>query len=82
MDKFSNIHNLKQLYSEKRQLEKKVKRQENVVLNDIYDVQSGAKKWIDGAFRVKNIVKFFIPKLEFATVLYPVLKRIIRKRRK
>lgn len=82
MDKFSNIHNLKQLYSEKRQLEKSVHRQEKVVLNDIYAIQSGTRKWVEGAFRVKNIVKFFLPKLEFATVLYPVLKRIIRKRRK
>ena len=81
MNNFSNIGNLKQLYSEKQQLEKVVRRQEKVVLYDINGIQNGAKKWIDGAFRVKNIVKFFLPKLEFATVLYPVLKRLIRKRK-
>lgn len=81
MNNFSNINSLKQLYSEKRQLEKVVRRQEKVVLYDINGIQNGAKKWIDGAFRVKNIVKFFLPKLEFATVLYPVLKRLIRKRK-
>ena len=81
MNNFSNITSLKQLYSEKRQLEKVVRRQEKVVLYDINGIQNGAKKWIDGAFRVKNIVKFFLPKLEFATVLYPVLKRLIRKRK-
>ena len=43
---------------------------------------SGAKKWVDGIFRVSNIIKFFLPKIEFATVLFPVLKRIIRKRRR
>ena len=79
MSNFSNIGNLKQLYSEKQQLEKVVRRQEKVVLYDINGIHEGAKKWIDGAFRVKNIVKFFLPKLEFASVLYPVLKRIIRK---
>ena len=82
MNNFSNINSLKQLYSEKRQLEKVVRRQEKVVLYDINGIHEGAKKWIDGAFRVKNIVKFFLPKLEFATVFYPVLKRIIRKKRK
>ena len=81
MNNFSNITSLKQLYLEKRQLEKVVRRQEKVVLYDINGIQNGAKKWIDGAFRVKNIVKFFLPKLEFATVLYPVLKRLIRKRK-
>ena len=81
MNNFSNINSLKQLYSEQRQLEKVVRRQEKVVLYDINGIQNGAKKWIDGAFRVKNIVKFFLPKLEFATVLYPVLKRLIRKRK-
>lgn len=81
MDKFSTISSLKQLYSEKQQLEKRVKRQENTVLNDLYEVQAGAKKWVDGIFRVSNIIKFFLPKLEFASVLYPVLKRIIRKRK-
>ena len=74
MNNFSNIQSLKQLNSEKQQLEK-------VVLYDINGIQSGAKKWIEGVFRVKNIVKFFLPKLEFATVLFPVVKRIFRKRR-
>ena len=82
MNQFSNIHSLKELNSEKRQLERKVRRQEKLVLRDVSDLQAGAQKWIDGAFRVKNIVKFFIPKLEFASVLYPVIKRIIRKRRR
>ena len=81
MNNFSNITSLKQLYLEKRQLEKVVRRQEKVVLYDINGLHEGAKKWIDGVFRVKNIVKFFLPKLEFATVLYPVLKRLIRKRK-
>ena len=82
MDRFSTISSLKQLYSEKQQLEKRVKRQENTVLSDLYEVQAGAKKWVDGIFRVSNIIKFFLPKIEFATVLFPVLKRIIRKRRR
>ena len=81
MNNFSNIGNLKQLYSEKQQLEKVVRRQEKVVLYDINGIQNGARKWIDGAFRVKNIVQFFLPKVEFATFLYPILKRIIRKRK-
>ena len=81
MNNFSNIQSLKQLNSEKQQLEKVVRRQEKVVLYDINGIQSGAKKWIEGVFRVKNIVKFFPPKLEFATVLFPVVKRIFRKRR-
>lgn len=81
MNNFSNIQSLKQLYSEKQQLEKVVRRQEKVVLYDINGIQNGAKKWIEGVFRVKNIVKFFLPKLEIATVLFPVIKRIFRKRR-
>ena len=81
MEQFSNIHSLKQLYSEKHHLERKVRRQEKIVLHDVTVVHEGAQKWINGAFRVKNIVKFFLPKLEFATVLYPVLKRLIRKRK-
>lgn len=81
MNNFSNIQSLKQLNSEKQQLEKVVRRQEKVVLYDINGIQNGAKKWIDGVFRVKNIVKFFLPKLEFATVLFPVIRRIFRKRR-
>lgn len=81
MDRFSTISSLKQLYSEKQQLEKRVKRQENTVLSDLYEVQAGAKKWVDGIFRVSNVVKLFLPKIEFATLLFPVLKRIIRRRR-
>lgn len=81
MDRFSTISSLKQLYSEKQQLEKRVKRQENTVLSDLYEVQAGAKKWVDAIFRVSNVVKLFLPKIEFATLLFPVLKRIIRRRR-
>ena len=81
MNNFSNIQSLKQLNSEKQQLKRVVRRQEKVVLYDINGIQNGAKKWIEGVFRVKNIVKFFLPKLEFATVLFPVVKRIFRKKR-
>ena len=81
MNTFSSIENLRQLYSEKRQLEKKVRRQEKVVLYDLNSIHSEAKKWIDGAFRVKNIVKYFLPKVEFATFLFPILKRILRKKK-
>ena len=81
MNNFSNITNLKQLYSEKRQLEKVVRRQEKVVQYYLNGIHNEAKKWIDGAFRVKNIVKFFLPKVEFATFLFPILKRILRKKR-
>lgn len=81
MNNFSNITNLKQLYSEKRQLEKVVRRQEKVVQYDLNGIHNEAKKWIDGAFRVKNIVKFFLPKVEFATFLFPIMKRILRKKR-
>jgi len=82
MDNFSTINSLSQLSSEKNRLRKRVRRQENQVLDDLYSVQAGAKKWVDGVFRISNIVKFFLPKIEFATVLFPVLKRIIRKRRR
>ena len=82
MSSFNRIQNLRQLEAQKRQLRKTIRRQENVVLDDINAVHTSARKWVDGVFRVKNILGFFLPKLEIATVLFPVLKRIFRKKKR
>ncbi len=82
MNNFSQIRSLKQLQQEKQQLQKRARRQESAVLNDLNGLHASAQKWINGVFRLKNIASFFLPKLEFATVLFPVLKRVLRKRKK
>lgn len=82
MNKLSNITNLQQLGQEKLLLQKKIRKQEDRLMGDVASIQSTAQKWVDGVFRVKNILQFFIPKMEFATVLFPVVKRLFFKRKK
>lgn len=82
MNNFSKISNLKQLQQEKQLLQKKARRQENLILNDIGSLQDSVRKWANGVLRVKNILTFFLPKVELVTVLSPVLKRLFRKRKK
>ncbi len=82
MNKYSSISGLSQLYSEKLTLQKKVRKQEKAVLNDVTDIQNGFQKWVDGAFRVRNIARTLLPKLEYTTVLFPILKRILKRKRK
>lgn len=82
MNNLSNIQNLHQLEAERRQLRKQIRRQENTIMNDLGSIQASAQKWVNGVFRVKNILSFFLPKVEIATVLFPVLKRIVRRKKR
>ena len=82
MNNFATISSLKQLHEEKRHLQKRVRKQENAVLKDISVMQASARKWVDGALRLKNVLKIFLPRVEFATLMFPLLRRIFRKRKK
>ena len=82
MNKYSSISDLRSLYTEKVTLQRQVYKQEKTILNDLSDIQSGAQRWVDGVFRVKNIVKALLPKFEFASILYPIVKRFVFRRKR
>ena len=82
MNKYSSISDLRSLYAEKVTLQRQVYKQEKTILNDLSDIQSGAQRWVDGVFRLKNIVKALLPKFEFASILYPIVKRFVFRRKR
>ncbi|MBR3647915.1 MAG: hypothetical protein IKN59_05965 [Paludibacteraceae bacterium] len=82
MNNYSSINNLQKLEQEKRILRKRIRKQENNVLTDLGAMRASAEKWVNGVIRFKNIAQFFLPKFEIATILFPIVRKIFRWRRK
>lgn len=82
MSNYSQIRNLKELDQERQKLRKEAGRRERIVLRDLNGIQESWQKWSSSIFRLKNILSVFVPKLEFATVLFPVIRRLFGRKKK
>lgn len=81
MNNYSKIRNLQELDAARKDLQKEVGRRERIVLRDLNGIHESWTSWTNSIFRIKNILSVFLPKLEFATVLFPVLRRIFGKKK-
>lgn len=82
MNKYSQIRNLQELDAERQLLRKEVGKRERIVLRDLNGIHESWMSWTNSLFRIKNLLNVFLPKLEFATVLFPVLRRLFGRKKK
>ena len=80
MNNLSEIRNLKDINAQRAVLKKKANKQERILLQDLNGLQEELGRWGNRISRVGRIFRIFLPKLEVAGVLAPMLKRFLRKK--
>lgn len=80
MNNLSQIRNLQDIDRMRKVLRKKARKQGAVVEKDIAHIQHSWEHFVGGFTRVKNIFSVFLPRMEYLTVLFPVLKRFIKRK--